>query len=91
MIAYIVTHMPATSARRKGSYDMSATYDKTAAYYANQRTAQLRELLRRDYGAGKYRITKDDEIHAYGKMPNSIETGWYLVGYRAEVERDYQL
>jgi hypothetical protein len=32
-----------------------------------------------------------DEIHAYGQMPNSIETGWYLVGYRSDVEREYQL
>lgn len=70
---------------------MSATYDQTAAHYARQREQQLRSLLRRDYGAGKYRITRDDEIHAYGRMPNSIETGWYLVGDRISVERDYQL
>lgn len=70
---------------------MSATYDQTAAYYARQREQQLRALLRRDYGAGKYRITKDGEVHAYGKLPNSIETGWYLVGDLRSVERSYTL
>ena len=70
---------------------MSATYSQTAAYYARQREQQLRSLLRRDYGAGKYRINRDGEIHAYGRMPNSIETGWYPVGDRISVERYYQL
>lgn len=67
------------------------TISQVQAHHAKQRETKLRELLRRDYGAGKYRITKDDEVHAYGKMPNSIETGWYLVGYRAQVEQDYTL
>lgn len=26
----------------------------------------------------KYRITSDGEVHFYGRMPNSIETGWRL-------------
>ncbi len=67
---------------------MATTYTREIAYRANKRTAQLRDCLRRQFGAGKYKITKSDEVHAYGKMRNSIETGWYLVGYRAEVERD---
>lgn len=67
------------------------TIDKTIAHYANQHTAKLRELLRRDYGAGKYRLTKNGDVHAYGKMPNSIETGWYLLGSRREVEIEYCL
>lgn len=67
------------------------TYTKTAAYYDNKRTQQLRALLRRDYGTGKYRITSDGEVHAYGKMPNSIKNGWYLLGSRAEVEAKYGL
>ncbi len=70
---------------------MAATHNQTAAYYANQRTAKLRELLRNDFGAGKYRLTKDGDVHAYGKMPNSIETGWHLLGSRRSVEADYCL
>ena len=68
-----------------------ATYEQTAAYYANQRTAKLRELLRRDHGTGKYRLTKDGDVHVYGKMPNTNQTGWYLLGSRRHVEAEYQL
>jgi hypothetical protein len=71
-----------------------ATYDQTAAYYSNQREKQLRELLRRDYGARKYRIVGtgvNSAIHVYGKMPNSVETGWYLLGWRSAVETEYCL
>ena len=65
------------------------TYDKLITYYANQRTRKLRELLRRDYGARCYRITRNDEIHVYGKMPRSIVTGWWLLGSRRDVESNY--
>lgn len=38
-----------------------------------------------------YRITREDEVHFYGRMPNSIETGWYLVGQGSEATaRDIQ-
>lgn len=62
--------------------------------YDNQRTRELstrklRELLRRDYGARCYRITRNDEIHIYGVMPRSIVTGWWLLGARRWVEHDY--
>ena len=70
---------------------MAASYTQTASYYANQRTMKLRELLRRDYGAGQYRLTKDCDVHVYGKMPNSIVTGWYLLGSRRSVENNYTL
>ena len=68
-----------------------ATYEQTAAFYANQRTRKLRELLRRDYGAGRYRLTKEGEVHIYGQMPNSIVTGWWLKGSRESVEAEYCL
>lgn len=32
----------------------------------------------------KYRITKDGEVHFYGSMPNSIETGWWLFAQSVE-------
>lgn len=43
--------------------------------------AKTRDRLRRWCGAGKYRITRDGEIHIYGRMPGSIVTGWYLYGW----------
>ena len=68
-----------------------ATYKQTAAYYANKRTLKLRDLLRRDHGAGKYRLTKDGDVHVYGTMPNTNQIGWYLLNSRSHVESDYQL
>jgi hypothetical protein len=62
-------------------------YDKTSAYYAKRDDKKLRELLRKDYG--KYRITKDNDVHIYGKMPNSIKIGWWLLGDKIFVMQDY--
>jgi hypothetical protein len=38
----------------------------------------IRHALRAMFGARRYRITRDGEIHAYGTMPNSNITGWWL-------------
>lgn len=65
------------------------TYDKVSNYYANQRTHTLRALLRRDYGARCYRLTRQNDVYVYGKMPNSVTTGWYLLGSRRAVENGY--
>lgn len=40
----------------------------------------LRAALRAKYGAGRYRITRDDEVHVYGLMPNARYVGWWLMG-----------
>jgi hypothetical protein len=32
----------------------------------------------------KYRITKEGEVHFYGRMPNSIENGWWLFAQSVE-------
>lgn len=34
-------------------------------------------------------IKRDGEVHAYGIMPNTNRTGWYLVGYRDDLARMY--
>ena len=31
--------------------------------------------------AERVRITRNGEVHAFGRMPNSIVTGWYFVGF----------
>ena len=41
----------------------------------------IRQALRSMFGAGRYRITKNGEIHAYGVMPNSNVKGWWLYGW----------
>ena len=49
-------------------------------------TTAIRAALRNAFGAGKYRITRDGEIHVYGQMPNSIVTGWYLYGWMGDTQ-----
>lgn len=44
-------------------------------------TKQIRSALRNAFGDRKYRITGTGDIHVYGRMPNSIVTGWYLYGH----------
>ena len=50
---------------------------------------KLRAALRERFGARRYRVTRG-EVHAYGAMPNSIVTGWYFVGYIADIARNIQ-
>lgn len=54
-----------------------------------QRIAALRKALAEKYGARKYRITGTamaEEVHIYGQMPNSIVTGWWLMGDLEQAE-----
>jgi len=32
-------------------------------------------------GAERIRITRNGEVHAYGRMPHSTVTGWYFAGF----------
>ena len=47
-------------------------------------TAALRSYLRNRLGPRYYRITKGDEIHVYGRRPNTNQEGWYFWGYTSE-------
>ena len=47
---------------------------------------EIRNILRNTFGARSYRITRDDEIHVYGQMPNSSEVGWYFFGWVGDAE-----
>lgn len=55
-----------------------------------QKEKILREALRKKYGAGNYKITASNEVHAYGRAPNSAETRWFFVGADYEVLRDIE-
>lgn len=46
--------------------------------------SQIRKILRAKFGTRHYRITAGNEIHVYGKMPNSNVTGWYFFGFLGE-------
>lgn len=44
-------------------------------------SAQARKAIKaysQDCNGERYRITRNGEVHIYGRMPNSIETGWWL-------------
>ena len=69
-----------------------ATNSQVEIYLSNNiRMVKLREILRLDFGIRKYRITNDGDVHVYGTMPNSQETGWYLKGSLQRVLFEYQL
>ena len=34
---------------------------------------------------GKVRLHRDGTVSAYGRMPNSVVTGWWTVGTQAEI------
>ena len=38
--------------------------------------------------AERIRITRNGEVHAYGQIPHSIVTGWYLVGFADHILDD---
>ena len=46
----------------------------------------IRAALRNAFGDRKYRITRDGEIHVFGTMRNTNQTGWYLFGYVGDAE-----
>lgn len=51
----------------------------------------IRNILRNAFGARKYRITRDGEIHVHGTMPNTSQTGWYLFGRVGNAETESRL
>ena len=67
------------------------TLAQVAQHHTTQRLAQLRALLRRDHGARQYRITRDDEVHVYGVMPNTNIVGWRFLGWTDDVAKTYAL
>ncbi len=49
--------------------------------------ARARKIIKNkmiERGAARYRITANNEVHFYGQMPNSIETGWWLAHQDAD-------
>ncbi len=47
---------------------------------------EIRKIIRNRAAEcdASYRITRDDEVHFYGRIPNTNQTGWYFKGYNAE-------
>jgi len=49
---------------------------------SNIAASAIRQALRAEFGARKYRITRDGEIQVYGPMTNATHIiGWRLYGH----------
>lgn len=44
-----------------------------------------RALIAAYFDGDKFRITRNGEVHAFGVMPNSNRTGWYLAGFAEHI------
>ena len=63
----------------------NASPEAIAAHNLEQkRIAALRNYARCHYGPRRLRLMANGEVHVYGRMPNSIETGWWLAGHDAQ-------
>lgn len=51
----------------------------------------IRKALRSAFGARKYRITKNQEIHIYSNMPNTNQIGWYLFGHVGDTQTENRI
>lgn len=53
---------------------------------ANKTDAQIRTALKTIFGEKCARITRNGEVHVKGVMPNTSQTGWYLMGFTGNAE-----
>lgn len=51
----------------------------------------IRKILRKVFGARCYRITRDGEIHVYGRMPGANKTGWYFFGWVGDADTEVRI
>jgi hypothetical protein len=46
----------------------------------NLRRTDCAKVLAAEFGARRYRITRNGDIYVYDTMPNTNQVGWYLFG-----------
>lgn len=51
-------------------------------------TAEVRKAVKTIFGAKNARVTKNGEVHVNGRMPNTNQHGWYLLGFVGQAELD---
>lgn len=55
-------------------------------------TAQIRTILRTEFGSKHYQIRRDGNLHVYGEMPHGIGTdGWYYFGWLEDEWTQFKL
>ena len=69
----------------KANIKSTASSEAIAAHALDKkRIDALRIHARTHFGPRCLRVVASGEVHAYSRMPNSIETGWWLVGRDAK-------
>jgi hypothetical protein len=53
--------------------------------------AEIRKAAKQIYGASNAKVTKKGEVHVKGVMPNTNQTGWYLLGFTGQAELESKL
>lgn len=70
---------------------MTTMTKSKSAETSNIAASVIRQELRSQFGARKYRITSGGEIHVHGKMPNANAVGWWLYGWVSDSDTLYRL
>ena len=52
---------------------------------------EVRAAVKAIFGAKNARVTKNGEVHVKGRMPNTSQTGWYLLGFTGTAELDEKI
>ena len=53
--------------------------------------ADVRAAVKIIFGAKNARVAKNGEVHVKGTMPNTNQTGWYLLGFTGQPELDEKI
>ena len=48
--------------------------------------AEIRAAVKSIFGAKNAKVTKNGEVHVNGVMPNTNQSGWYLMGFTGNTD-----
>jgi hypothetical protein len=53
--------------------------------------SEIRAAVKEIYGSNNAKVTRNGEVHVRGVMPNTNQTGWFLLGYTGQIELEEKL
>ena len=53
--------------------------------------AEIRAAVKTIFCAKNAKVTKNGEVHVRGKIPNTNQVGWYLMGFTGQIETDEKI
>ena len=59
--------------------------------YETKTDAQVRAAVKKIFGAKNARVTKNGEVYVRGRMPDTDQAGWYLLGFTGQIELEERL